>query len=194
MICDIEEALDEARMRSGYAALASYDEGDVVKVGDTTGVVTALMKENFKFPTGEDEKEDVEASSDNPVYIVALESGGAAAVSEDELSEGSFDDEEDVDPKKLAEDGEEASIYREMDNPHSIEELINIRGAKDPHVGFSSLPNGWTRATVLKAWASLGGTWTSCRREMVGDIRSPKRFCSAMKDELYGTTYWRGKF
>lgn len=188
---ELDKALEEYEICETYVALAEFKEGDVVTVDGSTGVIVSLMESNFKFPTGEDEEEEVEASSDNPVYVVAT-ANGALAVSEDELSSGSFD--EDVDPKELANDGEMAGIYREMENPHNLAELLNIKGVDDPEVGFSTLPKGWTRKSVLQAWASLGGTFTSCRARMAGEVRSPTRFCAALKDEVLQTEMWRNKF
>lgn len=79
---------------------------------------------------------------------------------------------------------------------YSYEELANIRGVDDPEVGFANLPEGWSRKSVLQAWASLGGMWRTCFPRMVR-VRGPnfaKRWCSALKDEVLGTEEWRGKF
>jgi len=181
----------------GIIELAEYTEGDIVDVDESgTGVITAVMTETFNFPTGDNENREVEASSDRPVYIIALESGMVAA-SGDNLSQGQFntekgDDEEDM--RELANGAEEAAIYDKLDDPYSIEELVNIRGVDDPHVGFDSLPEGWTRKSVLQAWASLGGKFRTCRADMVGEIRNPTRFCAALKDEVLQTEMWRNKF
>lgn len=78
----------------------------------------------------------------------------------------------------------------------SYEELINIRGVDDPHVGFDELPPGWTRKSVLQAWASLGGMWRTCFPRMIR-VRGPnfsKRWCASLKDEVLRTEEWRGKF
>lgn len=215
------------------AVLNSFSEGDVVSVDGrkSTGVIVSRMTETFNFPTdrsGNNVKEEkIEASSDEPVYVVAFHRGSIMAVDEDKLSEDSFDTEkgdskEEV--KELANKAEEASVYGYMRDAHgsieelreakreyilehheaalsdheaaqmSYEELVNIRGVDDPHVGFDELPNGWTRKSVLQAWASLGGTFTSCRADMAGEIRSPDRFCAALKDEVLRTELWRNRF
>lgn len=77
----------------------------------------------------------------------------------------------------------------------SLEELQNIPGVDDPHVGFQDLPNGWTHKTVLDFWTTVGGTWRSCVARMSAHFgpNMTKRFCSAAKDELYGE-HWRGRF
>lgn len=199
------------------AVLSEFKEGQVVSVKgtDSNGVVVSLMEDDFDFPVGTKENgdpkvEEIEASSDDPVYIVAMETGGNVAVSEDQLSSGSFDSEKgEDDVKELANKAEEAAVYEYMDNPHGSmeelhaaweqycrehEELVNVRGVDDPEVGFSTLPKGWTRKSVLQAWASLGGTWTTCNARMTGRIRNPKRFCAALKDEVLQTEMWRNKF
>jgi len=177
------------------AELAQFSEGDVVDIsGDGgTGVITGVMTSTFEFPvgSGDDDLEEVEASSDSPVYIVADENG-VRAVSEDEVSEGSFDGDS-PDTKELS-NAELGSAYQHMDDPYSTAELLNIPGVDDPEVGFSELPEGWTRKSVLQAWASLGGSFTTCRADMAGEIRSPTRWCAALKDEVLQTERWRNRF
>jgi len=76
------------------------------------------------------------------------------------------------------------------------EELQNIRGVDDPHIGFNRMPNGWTRKSVLQAWASLGAMWRTCYPRMIR-VFGPfgaKRWCAALKDEVLRTENWRGKF
>lgn len=184
----------------GGDELASFEEGDVVEYSDgNVGVITGVLTSDFDWPTGEDDETEVEASEDEPVYIVARETGGSKPFRGGDLSSATFD--EDVDPAKLADEAEMGTIYHRMTDPNDegqfvreYEELLNIPGVDDPGVGFSSLPDGWTRKSVLQAWASLGGTFTTCRAQMQGEIRSPKRFCAALKDEVLQTERWRGKF
>lgn len=227
-------ALGEHLRFSGQrtAVLADWTEGDVVSVEgrDSVGVVVSKMIETFDFPTsktddGDAETETLDASSDEPVFIVAFTRGGIMAVDGDRLSENSFDTDVSADDAtKLARQAEEAAVYDYMDDPEgsaealrvakreyildrheaaladreaaqmSYEELVSVPGVDDPGVGFDSLPDGWTRATVLDAWASLGGTFTTCRAEMTGEIRSPSRFCAAFKDEVLRTELWRNRF
>lgn len=189
----------------GVEELADFAEGDVVEVDGEKSVITAKMTESFEWPGLEDE-EEVEASEESPMYIVARMSGGAKPVPASALTGSSFEDEEDEedpDPKKLVDDAELANIYSHVDDVENLgqfrftySQLANIPGVDDPETGFSSLPNGWNRGTVLKVWAKFGGTWTGCHREMTkhkGPAFS-KRFCSAMKDEVLQTEMWRGKF
>lgn len=200
-----------------------FTEGDLVVTDDgNEGVVTGVMEEEFEFPVGqadgedeEPETETIDASSDEPAYIVALSEGGNGVFSADSLEEydGEALGDEKPDPKDLA-GAEMAEVYSFTDKPHDYaelqkakerllcerhdvddtEELVNIRGVDDPHVGFDELPDGWDRTSVLDAWASLGGQFRTCRTQMVGDIRSPDRFCAALKDEVLGTELWRNRF
>jgi len=98
--------------------------------------------------------------------------------------------------EELAEhmDSAELSLY-DMGNM-DLEELINIPGVDDPGVGFDSDPPGWTRKSYLQAWATVGGTWRSCRARMLRHFSNfmAKRWCSALKDEVLGTERWRNRF
>lgn len=78
----------------------------------------------------------------------------------------------------------------------STAELLNIPGVDDPEVGFASDPNGWDRSSYLDAWTTVGGTWRSCYARMLRHFgpRMAKRWCAALKDEIYGTTHWRNRF
>jgi len=235
--------------------LQEYSMGAIVETDDGPGIIAGFAEEPFEYPAGgedrieriEEEEEiddemmkEIDASEDNPYYIVALQDGGSVAVTADEISSGSLrgdDGTEISDWDEVTESGDEADlapVYDYSDDPHShaqleaakvkyihenyaaelgqhvsdsnttlatleemsAEELINIRGVDDPHVGFDELPPGWTRKSVLQAWASVGGMWRTCYPRMVR-VRGPnfaKRWCSALKDEVLRTEEWRGKF
>lgn len=201
--------------------MPEFSQSDRVDTPDGPALVLEVKTESFEMPVGVDEEgdtetEDVEASSDEPVYIVGLMSGGNAAYDEGQVSsyDGTFSDKEDADPGDLAGKAEMAEVYSYTDKPYDmeelqkakervlcsrhgvddVEELVNIPGVDDPGVGFDDLPEGWNRASVLDAWTSLGASFTTCRADMVGEIRSPTRFCAALKDEVYGTELWRNRF
>lgn len=234
--------------------LQQFDLGQIVEVPDGVGIIAAFVEENFEYPAGsadrveriEEEDEDVEteeieASEDNPVYIVALQEGGSVAVTGDEIeTDASLEGDEGEDIESWTEVTDEggaaelAPVYDYCDDPHSresledakrryihenyaaelgeyvdnnsatlatleempVEELVNIRGVDDPHVGFDSLPEGWNRKSVLQAWASLGGMWRTCFARMVRTMgpNFAKRWCAALKDEVLRTEEWRGKF
>lgn len=70
--------------------------------------------------------------------------------------------------------------------------FANVPGVDDPETGFKpGEPDGWDRSSVVDAWTSLGGSFTTCVAEMTGDVRSPEAFCAALKDEFLGTENWR---
>jgi len=237
------------------ASLQEYELGEIVEVPDGAGIIAAMAEEPFEYPAGsadrveriEEEEEigddmmdEIDASEDNPVYIVALQRGGSVAVTADEIGPGSLegDSGEQIDTFEDIQDtddtGELAPVYDYCDDPNSraelesakvelirkqnaaalgeyvndseqtlsglskmsSEELVNIRGVDDPHVGFDELPPGWNRKSVLQAWASVGGMWRTCFARMVR-VRGPnfaKRWCAALKDEVLRTEEWRGKF
>lgn len=236
-------------------SLQEYDLGEIVEVPDGAGIIAGMAEENIDFPTGatdrveriEEEEEitdgmmkEIEASEDEPVYIVALQRGGSVAVTADEISSGTLEGEsgesietfEDITSED--ETGELAPVYAYCDRPDnpaafeqakvqyivsenraaletyagktgtsveeldslSCEELVNILGVDDPHVGFDELPPGWNRKSVLQAWASVGGMWRTCYARMIR-VRGPnfaKRWCAALKDEVLRTEEWRGDF
>jgi hypothetical protein len=187
----------------GIVELAEWSEGDVVNIEDYSqpGVITSLMTENFDFPTS-DGLQEVEASEDEPAYVVATPDGPRAVTEDSITGEGDFPDgpggKEAA--KELANGGEEASVYDKMDDPYSMEELINIPGVDDPGVGWDSYPDSWVesekpaRLILLDAWSSLGGTFTTCRADMAGEISRPSRFCASFKDEVLQTERWRNRF
>lgn len=234
--------------------LQEFDLGQIVEVPQGVGIIAAFAEEPFEYPVGapdrvdrvededaEVEMEEIEASEENPVYIVALQEGGSVAVTADEISGDASlkgEDGEEItsweDIEGEAQEAELAPIYEYVDDPNSYEELqdakvkmihenhaseladyvensdttlamleelsaeelVNVPGVDDPHVGFDELPPGWTRKSVLQAWASLGGMWRTCYPRMIR-VRGPRfatRWCSALKDEVLRTEEWRGKF
>lgn len=236
--------------------LQEFDLGDIVDTPSGVGIIAAFAEENFTYPVGsadrveriEEEEEisdedmrEIEASPENPAYIVALQEGGSTVVTADDIdSDASLEGDDGAeieDWEDVTGEGDEAElapVYNYCDDPHSrealesakvkyihetqaaaladhvestntslavlgemsSEELINIPGVDDPHVGFDELPPGWTRKSVLQAWASLGGMWRTCYPRMIR-VRGPnfaKRWCAALKDEVLRTEEWRGKF
>jgi hypothetical protein len=255
-LSDVELEDEQTSGQSEEQLEQEYRLGEIVEVPDGAGVIASFVEEPFEFPVGaaEDKMEEIEsedeepemkeldASEDEPMYIIALQNGGSVAVTPDEIDgDGSLEGDEgaeitDWDDENFDEgaDAELAPVYEYTDSPrdadslqqakarmiqeqqaatladyvesnemdlselqdYSYEELVNIRGVDDPHVGFDELPPNWTRKSVLQAWASLGGMWRTCYPRMVR-VRGPnfaKRFCSALKDEVLRTEEWRGKF
>lgn len=175
--------------------MPEFTEGDYVDVSDAgQGVVVSVMDESFEFPTesGEDpETTEIDASSGDQTYVVALMQEGLATAKEDEVDGigGLSGEGADVEsPDKAVESMTQAELAEE--------ELVNIPGVDDPHVGFNRMPDGWTRKSVLQGWANLGGTWRSAYAKMLTAFgpRKAKRMASAWKDEALMTEEWRGKF
>lgn len=156
------------------AADQSFDEGDEVDTPAGPGVVVEIRTESFEGPGGD----DVDASSDNPAYVVAVEDG-ARVYRQQDLSAGEIDvdvpsPEADLEAALKATD---TSITADVD---TFEYPPSWRKSDQP-----------SRLIMLKAWANLGGRFTSCRREMAGDVASPARFCAAMKDRVLQWEGWR---
>jgi hypothetical protein len=125
---------------------------------------------------------------------VALSSGvSTKPFTGDELSPEPI--KESADPAELAQ-SDLAPCYNHAHDATNIAvtDLLNVPGVDDPETGFASLPNGWDRKTVLKAWASLGASFDSCTTDMAGEISKPSNFCAALADEIWGTEEWRGGF
>jgi desulfoferrodoxin-like iron-binding protein len=66
--------------------------------------------------------------------------------------------------------------------------------------GMKGLPKGWTQDSVKKFSKSLTGKegtkegfFKKCVAKMKGKMDKPEAFCASVKDELHGSTYWRGK-
>lgn len=65
---------------------------------------------------------------------------------------------------------------------------------------MNKLPKGWTQDSLKKFAKSLTnkeGTqekfFERCVNKMKGKLDNPEGFCASVKDELHGSTYWRGK-
>lgn len=78
--------------------------------------------------------------------------------------------------------------------------MIRI-GETVAEAGFENMPKGWTQKSVKKFARSLvdkgggksEGFFDKCVKKMKGKIDNPEGFCAGVKDEVYGSTYWRGK-
>lgn len=153
---------------------ASFDEGAEVETPDGLGVVTGVLTESVEF-----DGVTREASSDSPLYVVALADGGFDFYTASDLTGGSI-------------------RVEGIDNPSSdLEEAASNVATNDERWDYppswreSETPN---RAILLKAWAGLGGRFTSCRREMAGEVSDPSGFCASLKDRVLGTEKWRNRF
>jgi len=69
--------------------------------------------------------------------------------------------------------------------------------------GFAKMPKGWDQDSVKKFARTLSkdmkggpkskGFFDKCVEKMKGKVENPEGFCAGIKDEVYGSTMWRGK-
>jgi len=69
--------------------------------------------------------------------------------------------------------------------------------------GFSRYPKGWNKDSVKKFANSLSknmkggpkakGFFDKCVEKMKDRVDNPEGLCASVKDEVYGSTMWRGK-
>jgi hypothetical protein len=66
--------------------------------------------------------------------------------------------------------------------------------------GMKGLPKGWKQSSLKKFSKSLTGKegtkegfFDKCVKRMTGKVDNPEGFCASVKDEMHGSTYWRGK-
>jgi len=180
------------------AQLAEFTTNQVVEYGDgNAGVVLEVYTDDFEW---QGETREV---GDEPIYVVARETGGTKPFAESELTDTDPDsafkrDQADMDsPAEEVADAELSAVYERLDDLHDAAELANIPGVDDPGVGWDEYPDSWdessrpNRLILLDMWTSMDASFTGCVREMSGRIRSPERFCAATKDEIYGNSGWR---
>ncbi|WP_049925152.1 hypothetical protein [Halopiger goleimassiliensis] len=151
-----------------------YSEGDEVATPDGPGVVAAVLTEDFEFPQGTDDLTSVDASDDQPAYVVALEAVGSAVYRASALE---ATDLEDGEPEPTDGDALTGVVDEDVD-------------------GLDSLPEGWDRDSVLAYWSSIGGSWEECTEDMTDEFGAERarEHCSAMKDEVLRTQRWRNRF
>ena len=80
---------------------------------------------------------------------------------------------------------------------------INNYIKKIQEAGFEDKPKGWTDKSInkysntftkkMKGGVKSTGFFDKCVKKMQGKVDNPEGFCAALKDEEYGSTYWRGK-
>ena len=156
-----------------------FSEGDEVDTPEGVGVVVEIRTEDFEGPDGD----TVEASDDSPTYIVGVESG-AATFKASEITSGEIETDIDNPEDDLA--GESDTNADSLSKQDVLQETTF--GIPDSWQD-STTPN---RVILLKAWAGLGGRFTSCVREMRGElVGSPDRFCGSMKDRVLQWEGWR---
>jgi len=121
---DLHQTIEELQLEEGQF-VEHEDEGP--------GLIGAVLEESFDFPDAddpEDETIEIDASSDDPVYMVALLDGGSVPATEDQLDpindlpdeEGDdVDSPDDIDA--IADEVELSPVYDMVDDPHDEEEM-----------------------------------------------------------------------
>ena len=158
-----------------------YQQGDAVETPDGLGVIAETYQRDVSY-----DGTDYDGSNKSPLYEVVLEG-----------TDPHFGFYKGSDLKKTTIDTGIESPAEDL-----AAERMNVAGEYDDDgrvrtndIGFDSWPDSWekskkpARLIALDAWSSMGGTWTGCFAEI-----GSKRICSAFKDEMYGTTHWRGGF
>lgn len=191
-VYDVDTVPDDVTV----ATLANeFRENETVEYADGTfGLIVETHESPFEF-----DGEEVDASSSEPMYVVARETGGSKPFSADELDEADperafrRDQAELDDPTADIADAELSSVYATA--AVGVAEL-DVPGVDDPGVGWDSFPPSWedanrpARVILLDAWTSMNASFDGCVREMQ-QLRNPKAFCASMKDEVYGYEGWR---
>jgi len=178
--------------------MPEYDVGDVVEIDGEVGLVVSLIEEDtewFPDPDDDDEGYEIEATPEEPVYLVALESGDTVPFGGQQLEDGEWPDVEvDEDPEEIEDeivDAELSEVYHKVDDPANYEEFenalaelaspaIDLPGANTAGIGFATDPPGWNRSSYLKAWRTFRGRWRVCYPRMIRHFgpRMAKRWCS----------------
>lgn len=128
--------VDLSKMNAAGASLQEYELGQIVAVPDGNGIIAAVLTGEFGWPGDPDEVDEddervvsvdddeirMRATEADPLYVVALESGGSVVAEPEEIStDASLDrDGERVDSWKEmgeADEAELAPIYAECANP-----------------------------------------------------------------------------
>lgn len=161
-----------------------FGEGDEVMTPQGAGVVVEVRTEDFEGKDGE----TVDASESSPTYVVGLKDGrvGVGFYSASQLRETEL-------------------VVEGVDDPTgdlpALVDNVGTNGlwsvlASNQETTFD-FPDSWeesdtpARVILLKAWAGLGGRFSSCVREMSGEVRNPEPFCASMKDRVLQWEGWR---
>jgi len=182
---ELAAARDEEQPYDDVSANATrYAEGDEVSTPQGVGVVADVLTE-----TVETDEDTVEASESSPTYVVVVEDGRVGYETYAASDIHSTTIETDVDATgAMSEEEETANAIGRV-----LEFLAPGLTANDfdvpPSWRQSSTPN---RIIALKAFASMGGSFDGCTREMRGEVASPDRYCGAFLDYVIGNPYWRG--
>lgn len=164
--------------------MSEFRKGQYVETGSKRGIILETHSGPTTFTYDGDE---FQVDDGDEMYVVAHEDG-TDVFSVSKISSSEWGEEIDADPEEATD--AKANAY----NPEKMNALEGRKMARMRHnaLGFDSWPDSWeksnkpARLIALDAWFSMGGTWTSCFREL-----HKKRLCAAFKDEIYQTTQWR---
>lgn len=188
----------------------AIDVTDTVQYNDKKGMVIEKYTENTEWtpdPENDDEYYEIEASEEDPVFLVALEDGNTKPLLESQVKSADWSDVSGEMP--LDEVNEEApkaqlsDTYHKVDDAAELEQFMDARdelghisteykeaslaspaidlpGANTAGIGFSEDPPGWDRSSYLKAWSTFKGKWRICYPRMIRHFgpRMAKRWCS----------------
>jgi len=77
---------------------------------------------------------------------------------------------------------------------------MKFREYLEEKVGWNNLPQGWTEKSVEKFAKSLAGKeatkkgfFNKWMEKIKGHLDDPEAFCASLKDQVFGSTMWRGK-
>lgn len=192
------------------AVLASIEAGDYVDYGDSDyGLVIEKNTSTFEFPGGdgpESEEVEVDASEDEPVYLIGKSDGGIEPMTADrievternqifdESDPDGTDDLGDIDAQEMSVDGENHSsgTVSELATAQDVPGITRTQRGQNPYPESWRESNKPARLILLDAWQSMNMSHTGCVREMRGNVTRPNALCAAFKDSVYGGwTGWR---
>lgn len=181
-----QDSRDASKNASRREASCKYERGAVVETPGGVGIVS----DRFVFDTTFAGKE-VAASGDEPGYTVAVEDPetGFVIVREPEISSGEMAV-EDADPDDIMETEMMVRLSEsEEDELKPETATLSVTNFDYPESwDVSPTPN---RVILLKSYASMGGSITGVRNEMVNEVSNPEAFAVAMKDRVLLTGDWR---
>jgi hypothetical protein len=162
-----------------------YSEGDEVSTPQGVGVVADVLTS-----TVDNDETTVEASEGSPTYVVVVEDGrvGYETYKAEDIHSTTIETDVDEPTQRLADEEETANALGRVLKLLAPELTANDFDAP-PSWRQSSTPN---RIIALKAFASMGGSFDGCVREMKGEVASPDRYCGSFLDYVIGNPYWRG--
>ena len=161
-----------------------YEEGDEVSTPQGVGVVADVLTEPV-----ETDEETIDASDSSPTYVVVVEDGrvGYETYAASDIHSTTIST--DVEDPEAAMADEEETANAVMKVLNALAPTSNSDFSPPPSWRQSSTPN---RVIALKAFASMGGSFDGCVREMKGEVASPDRYCGSFMDFVIGNPYWRG--